>query len=152
MARQKVEEVQETTNSTMVVGVEQLAKKIESLHGKDKQEFCRMLTKEEKKAYIDYCKERDLTMVTGTFHCFEPVGGSVSFTAVPYQGAEYTYVMEHGKTYTVPYCVAKHLSDEWRGIGTWYPTHKYILDERGNPAYGVGKKNYRYSFSGNFTL
>ncbi len=149
----KTKEVEQITGFqavSTIMSTEELARKIESLSGVEKKNFCFLLTKEQKKAYIDYCKERDTRMVTGTFHCFEPVGGSVTFTAKPYEGCEYSYTLEHGKQYTLPFCVALHFNDEWRGIGAYYATHKHILDAKGNAAYGVGKKNYRYAFSGNF--
>lgn len=132
----QAEAVSEKTNYSSLFA------QIEALNGPEKEKFCKTLQKEEKKAYIDYLKEKDMTMVSGVFKCFEPVGGSLEFSCAPYEGCEYKFSMKHGEEYTVPMCIAKHLE-----TGCWWPTHAYIMDAKGQPILGTGKKNYRFSFS-----
>lgn len=129
------------------VDIGKLAHKIESLSGKEKQRFCKTLTDSQKKAYIDYCKDRDMELVTCMFKCLEPLGGNVKFTACPYEGTEETWIFEDGKTYTVPYYVVKRFNDSYQGAGVWYPTHAYVLDAAGKPIVQTAKKNYRYMLS-----
>lgn len=125
-----------------------LFRKIQSLAGKEKKEFCRKLTKDEKEAYVNHLKEKDTEMVTGVFRCFQPVGGSVTMSAKAYADEEPTkYTFIDGQEYTVPRYVARRLENEFMGSGTWYPTHSYILDKDGKPTVQVGKKNHRFGFS-----
>ena len=125
-----------------------LFRKIDSLKGKEKHHFTQTLSKEEKRNYISYLKERDCEMVTGVFHCFEPVGGAVDMTAMAYEGENpIRYAFFDGMQYTVPRYIAKRFENEFQGIGTWYPTNSHILDADGKPTVNVGKKNRRFSFS-----
>lgn len=131
--------------STLAIG--ELVEKIESLSGKQKQEFCRTLSMSEKKAYIDYLRDRDMEMVECVFRCNEPAGGSVTLTARPYEGCEYSNTFIDGQKYKIPLYLAKRMNSEYQGIGTWYPTHSYVLDMDGKPVIGTGKKNYRFAFN-----
>lgn len=132
----------------LLINAGELARKIESFHGEEKQRFCRTLSMEQKKAYVDYCRDRDTQMVRGTFRCYEPVGGSVTLTCRPYEGCEYNYTLEDGKEYTIPIFLAKRLNGDFQGIGTWYPTHSYAVDVVTNKSrYDIGKKNYRFSMT-----
>jgi hypothetical protein len=125
-----------------------LFRKISSLTGIEKQNFCKTLSKDEKHAYIQHLKERDVEKVTGIFRCFEPLGGSLEMTAMAYEGENpVKYSFNDGQTYTVPRYIAKRFESEFQGIGTWYPTHSHILDESGKPVVSVGKKNRRFGFS-----
>lgn len=133
------------TVATLSAG--ELVRKIESLSGKEKQAFTRTLSADQKKQYIGYLRERDMETVTAVFRCFEPMGGSVKFTASPYEGCEETYTFVDGHTYTVPIYLAKRFNNEFQGVGTWYPTHSHIMDARGVPIVGVGKKNYRFGMN-----
>ena len=133
----------ETLNSlNSHVNVSQLARDIESKHKKEKLEFTRTLSKEQKQAYLNYLKDRDSQMVTGVFKCLEPVGGSVTFSAKAWDGCEVNTTMEHGQEYTIPYAIAVQLEK-----GCWWPTHSYLLDAQGKPVITTGKKNYRFSFN-----
>jgi hypothetical protein len=120
----------------------ELYAKIDSLIGKAKQEFCRTLNADQKKGYLAYLREKDMTMVKGVFKCFEPVGGFLKMSCAPWPGVEKTYEFFHGEEYEVPAFVAKHLE-----TGCYYPTHSYLLDDRGQPVPHVGKKNFRFSFN-----
>lgn len=125
-----------------------LFQKIDSLTGLDKKNFCKTLSMDEKKAYVKYLRERDSEKMTGVFRCFEPLGGSVTFTAMAFEGespVQYNFV--DGETYTVPKYIVKRMEQEYQGVGTWYPTHSHILDGMGNPIVGIGKKNRRFGFS-----
>lgn len=126
----------------------QLFSKIETLQGKDKKNFCQSLTREEKKAYLDYLAEKDGQMVTGVFRCYEPLGGTVCFTAMAFNGENpIKYEFFDGQTYTIPKYIAKRFENEFQGSGTFYPTNSHILDSMGNPVVGMGKKNRRFGFS-----
>jgi hypothetical protein len=121
---------------------------IDRLKGKEKFLFCRGLSLEEKKAYVEYCKERDGEMVTGIFRSFEPVGGYVKMTCCAFNGeSPVTYEMFDGMEYTVPRYIAKRFESDFQGSGTWYPTNSNILDEQGKPTVVVGKRNRRFGFS-----
>jgi hypothetical protein len=119
-----------------------LFRKIEALSGEDKLKFCKTLTKDERQAYLDYLRDRDLTPVTGIFKCFEPVGGSLEMCARPWEGCDFKQVFQHGQEYTVPYAIAVQLEKN-----CWYPTHSHILDAQGKPVVTTGKKNFRFSFN-----
>lgn len=122
--------------------------KIDSLAGVDRKKFCDTLTKEEKQDYIRYLKEKDCEMVTGVFRCTETPGGFIEFSAMAYPGeTPVKYPMYDGEKYTVPRYVARRLENEFQGVGCWYPTNKYILDDAGKPLVHVGKKNRRFGFS-----
>lgn len=126
----------------------ELFHKINNLQGKEKQLFCRTLTLDEKRAYIEHLKERNSDMVTGIFRCFEPIGGSVKMTAMAFGGEDpITYEFLDGQEYTIPRYIAKRFESEFQGSGTWYPTHGHIMDQYGKPMVGVGKKNRRFGFS-----
>lgn len=87
-------------------------------------------------------KEKDHKMVKGVFRCYEPIGGSFTFSVKKYKGDEVlTYTMVDGQVYDVPLMVAKHLNQN-----CWYPEHSHILDANGNPTVAVGKKVKRCSF------
>lgn len=136
----KVEQPESKTKTNLG----ELVSKIESLSGKEKQAFCKTLSSEEKKMYINYLKDRDSEGIEVIFKCFEPMGGMVKFTAMPYEGVGGTYELWDGQSYTLPICLAKRFNNEFQGIGTFYPTHAYIMDAQGKPVLGVGKKNYRF--------
>lgn len=123
-----------------------LFSKISNLTGKEKFQFCKTLSLDEKKAYVAHLKEKDCEMVKGTFKCFEPVGGSVTFSYRPYESVESTTTMMDGIEYEVPRCVARRLNTDWQGAGTWHPTNSNILDSDGKPTISMGKKNYRFAF------
>ena len=142
-----VPETSSVSTAQVAPSYDTLFKKIDSLHGKDRQVFCKTLTKDEKLAYVKYQREQDMEMVEGIFRCFEPVGGGVKFSVRPYEGTEQTYEMADGQTYTIPKCIAKRMNNEWQGVGTWHPTHTHVLDANGNPTVSTGKKNFRFSFS-----
>lgn len=122
--------------------------KIDSLFGNDKKMFTKGLSLEEKRAYVQYVREKDIEKVTGIFRCFEPVGGSLEMTAMAYDTeTPVKYVFNDGLEYTIPKYVAKRFESEFQGIGTWYPTHSHIVDMNGKPTIQVGKKNRRFGFS-----
>lgn len=122
--------------------------KIDSLQGKEKLQFTKGLTLEEKKGYIKYLEERNTQMVSGIWRCFEPVGGSLEMSGKAYEGEDPTkYVFVDGVEYTVPRYIAKRFESDFQGIGTWYPTHSHVLDNEGKPTVSVGKKNRRFGFS-----
>lgn len=125
-----------------------LFKKIDGLSGLAKSQFTRTLSKDEKKAYIQHLKERDLEMVTGVFRSFEPVGGTLSMTGKAHENEDpVKYDFVDGQTYTIPRYLAKRFENEFQGSGTWYPTHSHIMDMNGKPITGIGKKNRRFGFS-----
>jgi hypothetical protein len=122
-----------------------LVAQIEGLRGKEKQSFCKTLSSTEKSAYLKYLRDRDMEIVECTFRSHDPAGGSVTLNARPYAGEMYSETFIDGQTYSIPLYLAKRMNSEFQGIGTWYPTHSYILDAQGKPILGVGKKNYRFS-------
>lgn len=87
-------------------------------------------------------KENDHKIVEGVFRCYEPRGGSVTFTFKKYKGdAAKKYTMVDGETRKVPLMIAKHLNQN-----CWYPKHSYIMDMDGKPTIDQGKKVQRYGF------
>ena len=121
--------------------------KIDSMSPKEKQSFCQTLTSDEKSQYLKYLKARDSEEVEVIFKSFEPVGGMVKFTAIPYEGVGGTYEFFDGIRYKIPICLAKRFNNEFQGAGTFYPTNAYILDASGKPVFNTGKKNYRFAAS-----
>ena len=87
-------------------------------------------------------REKDHKMVKGIFRCYEPRGGSVTFSFKKYKGDEVLkYTLVDGDIYTIPLMVAKHLNQD-----CFYPVHSHVLDANGNPSVEVGKKVQRCSF------
>lgn len=134
----------ETQEQKPRLSVGELVARIEAMSPKEKQAFCKTLSSDEKKSYINYLKDRDSEIIEVVFRCFEPMGGMVKFTAMPYEGVGGTYELFDNMTYKLPICLAKRFNNEYQGIGTFYPTHAYIMDAQGKPIVGVGKKNFRF--------
>jgi hypothetical protein len=87
-------------------------------------------------------RERDHKMVKGIFRCYEPPGGSFTFSFKKHKGDHILkYTMVDGETYEVPLMVAKHLNQN-----CWYPRHSHVMDMNGKPTVDVGKKINRCSF------
>lgn len=87
-------------------------------------------------------RERDNKTVKGIFRCYEPRGGSMTFSFKKYKGDDVLkYTMVDGDIYTIPLMVAKHLNQNCH-----YPRHSHVLDANGNPSVEVGKKVQRCSF------
>lgn len=95
---------------------------------------------------IEAMREEESRMVTGTFRCMEPIGGSVSLSYRKYPGEQVkSYNFEDGKTYTIPLGLARHLNSNCA-----WPVHKYAVDpqtERPKPE--VGKWIHRFMFQSN---
>lgn len=131
-----------------IKGYNDLFGKIDSLQGVEKQRFTKTLTADEKRHYIEYCKEKDCHMVEGIFRCMEPMGGHLEMTGMAYNGeTPKKYTFYDGEKYVIPLYIAKRLENEFQGLGTWYPTHTHILDQMGRPILGNSKKNRRFGFS-----
>ena len=48
-------------------------------------------------------RDKDNKMVTGIFRCYEPIGGSMTFSLKKYKGDEdFNMTMKDGDTYDVP--------------------------------------------------
>lgn len=87
-------------------------------------------------------KKKDHKMVKGIFRCYEPRGGSMTFSFRKYKGDDVLkYTLVDGEIYDVPLMVAKHLNQN-----CWWPKHSHVLDANGNPSIEVGKKVQRCSF------
>lgn len=87
-------------------------------------------------------REKDHKIVKGIFRCYEPRGGSMTFSFKKYEGDEVLkYTMIDGEIYDIPMMVAKHLNQDCN-----YPKHSHIQDANGNPCVDVGKKVPRCSF------
>lgn len=98
----------------------------------------RKLTKEE----MNEMRKKDHKMVKGIFRCFQPIGGSFTFSFKKYPGDEVlSYTMNDGEIYDVPLMVAKHLNTDCA-----YPVHAHTMDANGNPIKHIGKKVKRCSF------
>ncbi len=104
----------------------------------EKPKSSRKLTGKE----IDDMKKRDHKMVSGIFHCYEPRGGSMTFSFKKYKGDNVLqYTLTDGEKCDLPLMVAKHLNQN-----CWYPKHSHVLDADGNPSIQIGKKEQRCSF------
>ncbi len=151
MAKRKTKEETMATITEAPVAAKnynELFAKIDSLAGEPKKVFTKSLSGEEKRAYVQYLRDRDMQRVTGIFRSFEPLGGMLEMTAMAYDGeTPVKYTFYDGFEYTVPRYIAKRFESDFQGIGTWYPTHSRILDESGKPTVVVGKKNRRFGFS-----
>jgi hypothetical protein len=87
-------------------------------------------------------QQHDHKKVRGIFRCFEPAGGSFTFSFKKHKGDPVEqYTLVDGESYTLPLMVAKHLNQN-----CWYPQHSHVLDANGNPTKEVGKKIQRCSF------
>ncbi len=87
-------------------------------------------------------KEKDHKMVKGIYRCFEPRGGSMTFSFKKYAGDDVLkYTMTDGEVLTIPLMVAKHLNQN-----CWYPKHTHVLDANGKASVDVGQKINRCSF------
>lgn len=87
-------------------------------------------------------RQKDHKMVKGIFRCYEPRGGSMTFSFKKYKGDEVLkYTMVDGDIYDIPLMVAKHLNQQ-----CYYPKHSHVLDANGKPSVEVGKKVQRCSF------
>lgn len=87
-------------------------------------------------------KKKDHKIVKGIFRCYEPRGGSMTFSFRKYKGDNVLkYTMIDGEIYDIPLMVAKHLNQN-----CWWPKHSHVLDANGNPSVEVGKKMQRCSF------
>ena len=105
---------------------------------RDRPANTRKMTAEENRKQRD----SDHKIVKGIFRCYEPRGGSFTFSFKKYKGDQtITKTMVDGETYEVPLMIAKHLNQN-----CWYPRHAYIMDMDGNPIVNEGKKVQRCSF------
>jgi hypothetical protein len=87
-------------------------------------------------------RDKDNKMVKGIFRCFEPVGGSMTFSFKKYKGDPVMkFTMIDGQIYDIPLMVARHLNQD-----CWYPVHHHVLDMNGKPTVDVGRKVKRCSF------
>ncbi len=87
-------------------------------------------------------KKKDHKIVKGIFRCYEPQGGSMTFSFKKYKGDEVLkYTMVDGNVYDIPLMVARHLNQN-----CYYPRHSHVLDANGTPSVEVGKKVNRCSF------
>jgi hypothetical protein len=133
---------EEIRSSARPIG--EVVKKIESMGPMEKKEFCRTLSLEERKQVVNYMRDRDCETVDVIFKCYEPMGGMVKCTMMPYKHIGGTYEFWDGQKYTLPICLAKRFNNEFQGVGTFYPTHSYIMDKEGKPIIGVSKRNHRF--------
>lgn len=87
-------------------------------------------------------RDRDNKTVKGIFRCYEPRGGSLTFSFKKYKGDDVLkFTMVDGDIYTIPLMVAKHLNQN-----CYYPKHSHVLDANGKPSIEVGTKVQRCSF------
>ena len=87
-------------------------------------------------------REKDHKLVKGIFRCYEPRGGSFTFSFKKYKGDKVeTKTLVDGQTYELPLMIAKHLNQN-----CWYPRHSHVVDANGNPMVDVGQKVQRCSF------
>lgn len=87
-------------------------------------------------------RDKDNKIVKGVFRCYEPRGGSFTFSFKKYKGDPVLkLILVDGETYDLPLMVAKHLNQN-----CWYPKHSYVLDINGVPSVHAGQKVKRCSF------
>lgn len=98
----------------------------------------RKITSEE----MNKMRAKDHKNVKGIFRCYEPRGGSFTFSFKKYPGDKVQkYTLVDGEKYDLPLMVAKHLNQN-----CWYPRHSHVLDANGNAILDAGKKVQRCSF------
>lgn len=119
----------------------ELTNYIQSLKGKERQDYCRTLSPEQRKAYIRCLRDKESEKVKGIYRCMVPLGGSTKFSVRLHEGEVQTFTMKDGEEYEIPLSVAKHLREN-----CWFPEHGYILDAQGKPSVGVGKKHNTHNF------
>lgn len=83
----------------------------------------------------------DMKPIKGIFRFIEVPGGELKFTYGKYKNKMKTYTLKDGESYTLPRCVAQHLSE----AGS-YPVHEYQTDVNGVPIIRIGRKKRRYTF------
>jgi len=87
-------------------------------------------------------RDKDHKMVKGMFRCYEPRGGSMTFSFKKYKGDDVLkFHLVDGDIYDIPLMVAKHLNQQ-----CYYAKHSHVLDANGKPSVEVGKKVQRCSF------
>jgi len=87
-------------------------------------------------------REKDHKIVKGIFRCYEPRGGSLTFSFKKYKGDDVLkYTLVDGEICEIPLMIAKHLNQN-----CCYPRHSHVLDADGKPSVDVGKKIQRCSF------
>lgn len=121
--------------------IPELTEYIQGLRGKERQDFCRTLTQDEKKAYIKCLKDKEKTKVKGIYRCLVPLGGSVKFSCRFHDGDIETYEMKDGEEYEVPLSVANHLRNN-----CWFPEHAFTVDAAGKPSTTIGRKHNTHNF------
>ncbi len=104
----------------------------------EKPKNTRKITSDE----MNKLREKDHKIVKGIFRCYEPRGGSFTFSFKQYKGDPVLkFTMVDGDTYEIPLMVAKHLNQN-----CWYPRHAHVVDANGHPTIDIGKKVQRCTF------
>lgn len=81
-------------------------------------------------------KEKDLRIVKGIFKNYEAPGQTLKFWYKKYKDVpERQYVLEHNKTYEIPYMVQDHINNN-----CVYVMSQWLQDETGRPHQGAGKE------------
>lgn len=122
----------------------ELVSQIEAMGPGEKQAFCKTLSTDDKKRYIEWLKKRDMEEITVTFISREGPGLTLEMVCRPYEGTLQKFIFKDGMSYKIPIYLAKRLNDEFQGCGTWYPTHKFTMSADGVPLVSVGTKNKRF--------
>lgn len=82
-------------------------------------------------------------IVKGRFQCFQPVGGSVSFSFKKYKDDPVTtYNMKDGEIYEIPLSVARHLNQNCK-----YPINTLAMNDNGTQRVDAGRWVSRVSFT-----
>ena len=101
-----------------------------------------MADKQSLKKKLQYEAEKDRQKVKGKFVFHECPGGVLKFTAKLNKGDKIErFALRDGHVYELPLGIAKHLNNN-----CWYPEHKLLIDEDGNPSHRVNKRVQRFSF------
>jgi len=88
-------------------------------------------------------QEEDARKIRGTFRCFKPVGGNVSFYFRKWKNDPVEkYELHDGKEYELPLGVVKHLNEN-----CYEEQKSYLLDANGDSIKGAGKRDHRFAFT-----
>ena len=92
---------------------------------------------------IEQQRKEESRIVKGRFQCFEPVGGTVTFSFKKYKNDPVaSYTMKDGEVYEVPLAVARHLNANCK-----YPVNQLAVNSDGSQRTDIGKWVPRMSFT-----
>lgn len=92
---------------------------------------------------LEKARKEDEKIVNGVFKNLEVPGAELTFSYRDYKEHPIrTFTLEDGKSYDIPFGVAKHINRQCK-----YKRSKYLVDKEGKPILGADKPIQRYEFT-----